>query len=313
MPCVSIGLPVYNGENFVTEAIKSVLDQTFTDFELIVSDNHSSDRTEEICRAFQASDSRVRYFRNEKNLGAAPNYNIAWQHAAGKYFKWLAHDDALLPQYLENTVRALDENPDAVLCNTTAIYIDQNGDELGAYRSPLAKASSDKPSERLAAMILDSHTCIDFFGLLRHSATENSILHQAYSGADKAFLAQMALRGRLLQIEPAQVQMREHPQRYTRVTATARMKLAWHDSNLEHKRDIPILTLYRACRDLVESEALSDADRTACRRVLRQFWTGSWNGARLVTDVLSVPFPGLVSKAFDLKFRLFGAPGNFHR
>ena len=85
------------------------------------------------------------------------------------------------------------------------------------------------------------------------------------------------------------------------------------DSNLAQKRDIPILTLYRTCRHLVETEAMSDADRRACRSVLRQYWTGSWNGARLVTDVLSIPFPGLVSKAFDVKFRLFGAPGNFHR
>lgn len=313
MPCVSIGLPVYNGENYLSEAIKSVLQQSFTDFELIVSDNASTDRTEEMCRDFQESDSRIRYFRNEKNLGAAPNYNIAWKHATGKYFKWLAHDDVLLPKYLENTVRALDENPDAVLCNTTAIYIDQNGEELGTYRSPLAKGDSERAAVRLAAMILDSHTCIDFFGLLRHSATVNSILHQPFSGADKAFLAQVALRGRLLQIEPAQVQMREHPQRYTRAAATSRKKLAWHDSNLAHKRDIPILTLYRTCRDLVETEALSDADRKACRAVLRQYWIGSWNGARLITDVLSIPFPGLVSKAFDVKFRLFGAPGNFHR
>ena len=313
MPRVSIGLPVYNGENYLAEAVQSVLDQTYSDFELVISDNASEDRTEEICRDFAAADTRVRYFRNGENLGAAPNYNIAWDHSRGEYFKWLAHDDRLLPRYVENTVRTLDNNPDAILCNTVAEYIDQHGDHLGWYRSPLTDASGGDPSVRLAAMILTSHTCIDFFGMVRRQAMEGSILHKAYSGADKAFLAQMALRGRMLQIEPAQVQMREHPYRYTRVTKTAKMKLAWHDAKLEGKRDIPVLTLYRAYVALVDSEDLTDPERKACRKILRQFWLRGWNGGRLIADVLSIPFPSMVSKAFDIKYRLFGAPGNFHR
>jgi glycosyltransferase involved in cell wall biosynthesis len=313
MPRVSIGLPVYNGENYISEAIQSVLDQTFEDFELIISDNASEDRTEEICRDFAGRDSRIRYLRNEENLGAAPNYNITWIHGRGEYFKWFAHDDRLLPEYVEKTVNTLDKHPDAVLCNTTTEYIGPAGEHLGFYRSPLADASGQEVSERLAAMILTSHTCIDFFGMVRRKAMEDSILHQAYSGADKAFLAQMALRGRLIQIEPAAVQMREHPERYTRLTKSARMKLAWHDSKLAGKRDIPVLTLYRAYRTLVSQEDLTDAERRACRKVLRQFWIKGWNSGRLVADVLSIPFPNMVNTAFNLKYRLFGAPGNFHR
>ena len=313
MPRVSIGLPVYNGENYLAEAIQSVLNQTYSDLELIISDNASEDRTEQICRDFAVTDNRVRYFRNPSNLGAAPNYNIAWDHAQGEYFKWLAHDDRLLPQYVESTVQALDNNPDAVLCNTTTEYIGEDGEHLGLYRSPLADASSNDSSVRLAAMILTSHTCIDFFGMVRRQAMKRSILHQAYSGADKAFLAQMALRGRMLQIEPPLVQMREHPHRYTRMTKTARMKLAWHDSRLAGKRDIPVLTLFRAYKTLVNEEALSDSERKACRKVLRHFWIRGWNSGRLVADILSIPFPGIVNTAFNIKYRLFGAPGNFHR
>ncbi len=78
MPAVSIGLPVYNGDNFLAEAIDSILRQTMEDFELIISDNASTDRTEEICREYAAGDSRIRYYRNESNLGAMANYNLVF-------------------------------------------------------------------------------------------------------------------------------------------------------------------------------------------------------------------------------------------
>src|SRR5262245_34703254 len=107
-PLVSVALPVYNGENFIAEAIASVLAQSVTDLELIIQDNASTDRTREICAEFVARDPRVRYFRNPRNLGAAPNYNLAYKSASGRYFKWLAHDDRLLPDYFAATTRALE-------------------------------------------------------------------------------------------------------------------------------------------------------------------------------------------------------------
>jgi len=308
---VSIGLPVYNGENYVEEAIVSVLNQTYSDLELLISDNASTDRTGQICRDYASSDSRIRYMCNERNLGAAPNYNIVFEHSTGTYFKWLAHDDRLLPPYVEVTAAALETRPRTVLCNTTTEYIDRQGAHLGSYKSILANAGGDQPAARLAAIILPSHTCIDFFGLIRRDAMRNSLLHQAFSGADKAFLAQMALRGRLLQVNDALVQIREHPNRYTRESNSARMKLAWHDTTRAGHIDLPTWTLYRIYCRLVETESLSDRDRAACRRVLRRFWFCSWNGARLAADVLSIPFPRAVDLAFRLKYKLFGAPGNF--
>jgi glycosyltransferase involved in cell wall biosynthesis len=310
---VSIGLPVYNGENYLEEAIHSVLEQTYTDFELVISDNASTDRTAEICRDYASTDQRIRYLCNEHNLGAAPNYNLAWNQCSGKYFKWLAHDDRLLPEYVAATVTALEKNPNAVLCNTTVEYIGSKGEHLGNYQSVMEHAGSDNPAARLSAMILRSHTCIDFFGMIQREAMKNSLLHQAFSGADKAFLAQMALRGRLLQLNEPLVQMREHPDRYTRQTKSAQMKLAWHDTSLTKKRDIPVLNLYRTYRNLVETESLSEAERRACFRVLRRFWFSGWNGGRLTADILSIPFPQAIDIAFNIKHLLFGAPGNFHR
>src|SRR5689334_3559190 len=90
-PKVSIGLPVYNGENYLAKTIASILAQTFTDFELIICDNASSDSTQRICEDFARQDARVRYGRNEKNLGAGPNYDLAFSRSTGTYFKWAAH------------------------------------------------------------------------------------------------------------------------------------------------------------------------------------------------------------------------------
>jgi glycosyltransferase involved in cell wall biosynthesis len=311
MARVSIGLPVFNGEKYLAEAIASVLEQTYSDTELIITDNASTDGTQDICAEACRQDKRIRYFRNEKNLGAAPNYNLAWSYANGEYFKWLAHDDRIKPRFIEAAVAALDADPAAVLCNSEAEYIDGEGRHLGFYRSVLARCESGKPAEQLAAVLLNSHTCIDFFGLIRREAMVGSILHEAFSGADKAFIAQMALRGRLIQLAEALVEVREHPHRYTRTTKSARMKLNWHDTSKSNQVDFPVLTLYRTCRELVEKENLSATDRSQCRWVMRRFWFNWLNFGRLAADFLSVPFPSAVDWAFRVRYRLFGAPGNF--
>src|SRR5690242_490012 len=107
-PEISLALPVYNGERFVADAVLSVLAQDFKNFELIITDNASTDRTEEICRAFAAADPRVRYVRNERNLGAGPNYNLGFALSRGRYFKWSACDDRISESFLSACFAALE-------------------------------------------------------------------------------------------------------------------------------------------------------------------------------------------------------------
>jgi glycosyltransferase involved in cell wall biosynthesis len=312
LPRVSIGLPVYNGENFLEDAARSVLAQTFADLELVVCDNASTDRTAEIAQDLAASDRRVRYFRNERNLGAAPNYNRTWHESRGAYFKWLSHDDRLLPTYVEATVAALDAAPDAVLCNSVVDYIDEHGNVFATYDSELRAASGPDAVRRFAAMVLRSHSCVDFFGMTRRSAMEGSLLHASFHGADRAFLAQMALRGRLLQLPAHLVQMREHRQRYTRQQADARARALWHDSSRKKPVAMPTLTLYREYIRLVRSEPLVPAERRRCHAVLARWWAVNWNVARVGADALALLAPGAVGHAERLKGRLFGAaPGHF--
>ncbi|MEW6694014.1 MAG: glycosyltransferase [Pseudomonadota bacterium] len=122
-PQVSIGMPVYNGAKFIREALDSLLAQTFTDFELIISDNASTDETEAICREYAAKDKRIHYIRQRENLGATANFKYVLDEAVGEYFMWAAADDVwdknwlavLYPVARENnclafgTVRAIDE------------------------------------------------------------------------------------------------------------------------------------------------------------------------------------------------------------
>lgn len=312
MPHVSVGLPVFNGENFIRDAIASVLAQTFTSFELVIQDNASTDRTPEICAEFAARDPRVRYFRNPSNLGLAPNYNLAFQNSRGRYFKWLAHDDYLEPGYLAATVRALDERPDAVMCNTLVRYIRGDRSTIGYYNSGLAHADVASPAARFAAMVLPSHSCVDFFGLLRREAMEDSLLHGSYHSADRAFLAQMALRGRLIQLPQPLSVMREHGDRYTRRKGTPAEILSWHDASLRSHIALPTWKLYADYLAMVHMERLSIAARMRCYGVLAEWWARNWNAARAVVDLVAIVMPGAQQLAWRVKTRLFGAaPGHF--
>jgi glycosyltransferase involved in cell wall biosynthesis len=129
VPTVSIGLPVYNGADFLQVALDSLLAQDYRDFELIISDNASVDATSEICSKV-ASDSRVRLFRNDANIGASENFNRVFRLARGKYFMWAAHDDRWDASYLDRCIDTLERNASVVICATDVRFIDENGAEL---------------------------------------------------------------------------------------------------------------------------------------------------------------------------------------
>jgi len=144
VPAISICLPVYNGENYVTAAIESMLAQTFADFELIITDNASTDRTEEICRKFADADPRVRYHRNERNVGGARNQPSAVQLSRGRYVRLSAHDDKIARTHLEECFAVIKERPDVVIAFTTTVEIDEVGAVIRHYRN--TRGTADTPS-----------------------------------------------------------------------------------------------------------------------------------------------------------------------
>ena len=214
-PTISIGLPVFNGENYLALALNSLQEQTYEDFEIIVSDNASTDGTEEIARGLAARDRRIRYVRNAKNLWANRNYNRTFALALGPYFRWHAHDDVCGPKYLELCLGVLENDPSVVLAHTRTDYVDRNGDPLirvtGGFLDPdgyierlvtddhaPAMLSSARPHVRLDAIVNRMSVFFDVFGLVRSADMRRTMALQNYYGADKVFLAELALLGKIV-------------------------------------------------------------------------------------------------------------------
>ena len=130
-PRLSIGLPVYNGESLLPEAIEALLGQSYKDFELIISDNASTDRTAEICRGYEEQDSRVRYIRQPRNIGMVPNHNFLVGVARGEFFKWASYDDLYARDFLQRCVDALDKHPEAALAHAWCVLM-RRGRRAGA-------------------------------------------------------------------------------------------------------------------------------------------------------------------------------------
>ncbi|KAA5602537.1 glycosyltransferase family 2 protein [Blastochloris sulfoviridis] len=129
-PKVSIGVPVHNGAQYIQEALESVLAQNFNDFEVIISDNASKDATEEICEKICRKDPRFHYIRQGANIGMIRNFEFVAAHARGEYFAFLAHDDALLPDFLQDTSEYLDKNLAVVAVSGDSIVVDSYGVHL---------------------------------------------------------------------------------------------------------------------------------------------------------------------------------------
>lgn len=130
-PGVSIGMPVYNGAKYIREALDSVVAQTYSDFELLISDNVSDDETQAICNEYCKKDPRFKYFRQAKNIGGFGNFKFVLQEARGGLFTWLAHDDVLQPEFLKESVSYMTQQSSAVLVAGDFGIIDGDGKELG--------------------------------------------------------------------------------------------------------------------------------------------------------------------------------------
>jgi glycosyltransferase involved in cell wall biosynthesis len=210
-PPLTIGLPVYNGQNYLSESLDSLLAQTYTDFELIISDNASGDDTEAICRDYAARDDRIRYHRQNVNIGAAPNHNYLVQAARGRLFKWAAHDDLFAPELVARCIEALDAQPELILAHSYMGIVDEQGATLEEYDYHLA-TDSPSPSVRFRSLMF-TEGGDDFYGVIHTDVMRRIAPHDSYHNAGRKFVAEMSLYGPFHQVPEIMFFRREHPGR----------------------------------------------------------------------------------------------------
>ena len=114
IPKVSIGIPVYNGEKFLRNALDCILNQSYENIEIIISDDTSTDSTKSICEEYMKKDLRIKYILQKENLGAFHNFNFVLTQAKSKYFMWAEVDDKWEPEFIEKNVAVLESNPKIV-------------------------------------------------------------------------------------------------------------------------------------------------------------------------------------------------------
>jgi glycosyltransferase involved in cell wall biosynthesis len=238
VPRVSIGMPVYNGDRYVEESIRSLLAQTYTDFELIISDNGSSDSTKMLCRRLAAEDERICYVRQVENLGAAANFNKVFALSRGEYFKWAAHDDLCDPRFLESCVAILDEREDVVLAFTRCQEIDEEG-VPGRICPSRSKPDSLSVRERFATMIIEPSPFVPVFGLVRRDVLARTGLIGSYAGSDRPLIGELALHGLTYEVPELLFFYRVHPQQSWGHARPVRSLEAWFDPARANKHTMP--------------------------------------------------------------------------
>jgi glycosyltransferase involved in cell wall biosynthesis len=272
VPLVSIGLPIYNGARFVREAVDSILAQTFTDFELIVSDNASTDATQAICEGYAAGDPRVRYYRNERNMGASYNYNRVTELSRGKYIRHAAHDDVLAPENLERCVAVMEADDAVALCYPQMSRIDENGAVIDTYANSLHLRDPDPVVRwrRFHRLCDDGSMCDPVFGLFRGSVLRATPVLGRFAAADMVLLAEVALRGQIHEVPEVLFFERWHAGTSVNANPTPDDRAAWFDPAARGRWEnhLPQYRWLREYLAILARVPLTLQDRVACATVL---------------------------------------------
>lgn len=287
-PRLSVGLPVYNGENYLAESLDALLGQTYADFELIISDNASTDGTAGICRRYARQDARISYIRQPRNIGAAPNHNFVFRHSRGELFKWASADDLYAPDLLRSCVEALDEHPGAVLAHSWTAAIDGTGHVTQALPYPLATDSASAP-ERFKSLLFGASGLYensggnnygviradDLYGVIRADVLRRVAPHDSYYHADRTIILEIVLNGSFRQISDWLYFRRDHADRAQHAYPTARTWCANLDPRRANRLRHPTARLFGeyiwGYVAVIRRAPLSPADRLECYRYLGQW------------------------------------------
>lgn len=271
-PALSIGLPVYNGEPFLAETVESLLAQTFTDFELIIADNASTDATRSYCERTAAADSRVRYSRHERNMGAAWNYNHTVELARGRLFMWTGHDDLRLPDHLERCVAEFDSPEPPVLVYPRTTLIDEAGSIIRPYDDGL-DLPWDRPSARIRGLLQNLDLANAVFGVIQTDVLRATGLIRRFVYSDLVLLYELALAGQFVEIPDPLFQRRMHAKMSHRANTTASTRLAWFTGAAGGRRVVfPRTRLFFEMARVTVRAPIEPLERLRCLLWLLRIW-----------------------------------------
>lgn len=303
-PTVTLGVPVYNGATFLDAALESIHRQTFRDFEVIVSDNASTDETPRIVEGWVGRDERFQSFRQSANIGAAANFNAVLEPARGRFFKWVADDDLHEPTFLARCVERLDMERDAVVAHTDVRLIDDAGVTLGEEVGDLAGQNASRVAARFAGLITNDLCCYEVFGLIRTDVLRRTPGIAPFIASDRTLRAELGLHGRFARIPEPLFLSRDHAGRSTRAMEQHHLRGAWFAPTLAGRRVFPhwrILFEYARC---VRRAPLSFRQRLACWAQLPRWVAIPRNLKWLGADLLIAADP----RIWDLFKRWRGRP-----
>jgi glycosyltransferase involved in cell wall biosynthesis len=255
-PAVSVGVPVYNGERYLEVAIRSVLSQSWSDLELVICDNCSTDRTAEIGRTYAAQDPRVRYLRNDRNIGAAGNFRRVFHESRAPVYRWLCSDDYVGPTSIEKCLRVLQARPDASVVCTKADFVDEHGATIKPYDAPQA-VDEERADARFRAAFDRDPWCNSAYGLIRRSTLLRTALHQPFPASDKALIIELAIHGKILEIDETLFFRRIHPGAYSYAVSSERDRSFYTPT--ESRRESPMLRAWPNTRAYLGAIARSSA------------------------------------------------------
>ncbi len=199
VPLVTVGMPVHNGEQWLEDAIDSILSQTYTNLLLIISDNASTDGTSRICKRYVEKDDRVRYWRNDVNIGVFKNYNRVFELSSTRYFKWASCNDVCGPRFLEACIDVLERDPEVVLAYPKAALFDGQIENAESYDDDL-DLSQNSPSARLKALLSSLRLNNMYNGVMRSDVLRTTPLNKVHTGSDINLIAEVVLHGKFAKI-----------------------------------------------------------------------------------------------------------------
>lgn len=270
-PLVSVGVPAYNEEKYIRKTLTSLLSQDYPRFEIIVSDNASTDATEKICIEMQAKDPRIHYYRNETNIGSVNNYNRTFELSQGQYFMWAGGHDMWDKSFISKCASRLGAAPDVVLIYAQTMVIDENEKELGMMPDKIDTRGMS-PAKRYRRLVWNLRQGNMIYGMFRRDAFEKTHRYRSGYGADGILLAELSLLGEFEQIKEVLFFRRANRANYFAETPLDRLQRHTQDANPSGKKGNSYFSMVKKAWllhiDIVKHARISFFDKILCHLMI---------------------------------------------